>query len=92
MADSIIEITKALNDYGPALVVVAALLVLNSFFIWRDYLREARQQNQLDELHKAHNQIVLPLLTECKEAIGACREVIKQNSQIINDWITHGRG
>jgi len=85
MAEAIAELAKALNEYGPALVVTAALLLLNGFFIWRDYRRESNQQKQLDELHRVHNQVVLPLLTECKEAIGACTEVIRQNNQLIQN-------
>lgn len=85
------ELAKALNDYGPAIVIVVALLLLNGFFIWRDYLRELRQQKQLEELQKAYNNVVIPLLTSCREAIASCKEVINQNSQIINNWITNGR-
>lgn len=86
-----LELAKALNDYGPAIVIVTALLILNGFFIWRDYLREMRQQKQLEELQKVHNEVVVPLLTSCREAIASCKEVINQNSQIINNWITNGR-
>ena len=85
MLDAIIEVAEALNNYGPALVVTAVLLVLNGFAFWRDYRREATQQKELDELHRVHNQIVLPLLTECKEAIGACTEVIRQNNELIRN-------
>jgi hypothetical protein len=92
MSDAIVEITKALNEYGPALVVTATLLLLNGFFIYRDWLREKNQQRQLDELHKVHNQVVLPLLTECKEAIGACTEVIRQNNQLIQNLAARQNG
>jgi len=81
--DAVIELTKAFNSYGPVSVLLAGLAVMNGFFIWRDFKRESRQQQQLEELQKVHNEIVLPLLTECKEAIGSCKEVIKQNSTII---------
>lgn len=85
------ELAKALNDYGPAIVIVAALLLLNGFFIWRDYQRELRQQKQLEELQKEQNDVILPLLTACREVIASCKEVINQNSQIINNWIANGR-
>jgi hypothetical protein len=83
MSETILELAKAIDQYGPVLVVTATLLLLNGFFIYRDWSREKLQQKQLDELHKVHNQVVLPLLTECKEAIGACTEVIRQNNQLI---------
>jgi hypothetical protein len=92
MVEAIVEVAKALNEYGPALVVVAVLLILNGFFIWRDFKREARQQKQIDALHQTHNGVVIPLLTECKEAIAGCKEVISQNSRLIEGWLTHGRG
>lgn len=91
MVDAIIDIAQALNEYGPALVVVAVLLVLNGFFIWRDWKREQSQQKQIDKLHEVHNGVVIPLLAECKEAIAGCKEVIAQNSRLIEGWLTHGR-
>lgn len=91
MVDSIVDISEALNNYGPALVITSALLFLNAFFIWKDYRRENRQEKEVEELQRVHNEIVLPLLTECKEAIASCKEVIKQNSQIINSWLSNGR-
>ncbi len=91
MSDVITEFVEALNSYGPAVVVMATLLAVNGFFIWRDFRREVAQQKQLDELHRVHNQVVLPLLTECKEAIGACTEVIRQNNQLIQDLASRGR-
>lgn len=83
MDDMMKEIAKATNQYGPVVAVVLSLLLINVFFIWRDFKRENRQQSQLDDLHKTHQNIVLPLLTECKEAIAVSKEVIAQNSQII---------
>jgi len=91
MFDGITEIAKALNTYGPAITVVSALLVLNGFFIWRDYRRESRQQKQIEDLQKVHNETVIPLLTDCREAIAACKEVITQNSRIIERWFNGSR-
>lgn len=91
MLEAFNDVVKALNSYGPAIVVVAALLTLNGFFIYRDYLRELRLQKQLEELQKVHNEVVVPLLTSCREAIASCKEVINQNSTIINNWVTNGR-
>jgi len=91
MAEVFGELAKALNSYGPVTVLLAGLAAINGFFIWRDYKREARQQKQLEELQRVHNEIVLPLLTECKEAIASCKEVIKQNSTLITGFIQNGR-
>jgi len=91
MADAFLELTEALNSYGPVTVLLAGLALINAFFIWRDYKRESHQQKQLEELQRVHNDIVLPLLTECTEAIGSCKEVIKQNSTIITGFLQNGR-
>lgn len=91
MLEAFNDIVKALNSYGPAIVIVAALVTLNGFFIYRDYLRELRLQKQFDELQKVHNEVVVPLFTSCREAIASCKEVINQNSTIINSWVTNGR-
>lgn len=91
MLDVAKEIAEAMNNYGPVAVLLTGLVVMNAFFIWRDYARERTLQRQLDELHETHNKIVLPLLTECKEAISSCKEVIKQNSTIITGFLQNGR-
>lgn len=92
MLDTFEAIAKAMNSYGPVAVLLAGLCAMNAFFIWRDFRRECSLQKQLNELHQVHNDIVLPLLTECKEAIASCKEVIKQNSTIITGFLQNGRG
>lgn len=89
--DHFAEIAKALNDYGPVACIIAALALLNGFFIFRDHKREDRQQRQIDELQKNHREVVLPLLVECKEAIASCKVVIAQNSEIIMGWLSGRR-
>lgn len=91
MLEAFNSVATAINSYGPAIVIVAALLTLNGFFIYRDYLRELRLQKQLEELQKVHNDVIVPLLTSCRESIASCKEVISQNSTIINNWVAHVR-
>lgn len=91
MADVFKAIAEAFNNYGPVAVLLAGLTCMNGFFIWRDFTRERHQQKQLEELQRVHNEIVLPLLKECTEAIASCKEVIKQNSAIITGFLQHGR-
>lgn len=88
--ETVVNLAEAVNAYGPVSVLLAFLVAMNGCFIWRDYSRERHQQKQLEQLQQVHNEIVLPLLTECKEAIASCKEVIKQNSTIITG-IFHGR-
>lgn len=91
MWDALSEMLEALNNYGPVAVMLAGLVMMNGFFIWRDFRRESHQQQQLEELQRVHNDIVLPLLTECKEAIASCKEVIHQNSTIILELVRNVR-
>lgn len=87
MIELLTEIAKIINDHGPFVTMLAVLILVNIFFIWRDYKREARQQRQIDNLHEMHSRVILPLLTECKEAIAASKEVISQNSDLIMNWL-----
>lgn len=91
MWDAIKSVMEALDSYGPVAVVLIGLGLMNGFFIWRDYQREANLRVQIDELNRIHNEIVLPLLTECKEAIATCKEAIQQNSAIIQGFFHNGR-
>ena len=90
MADSLSAIAEAMNQFGPAVTILAALLIMNLFFVWRDYRREDRQQKQIEAMQAVHNETVLPLLTDCTQAIAGCKEVIKQNSTIITGWLNNG--
>jgi hypothetical protein len=91
MVDGFLDITKAMNAYGPTITVVAALLILVLFFVWRDYRREDRQQKQIEAMQLVHNETVIPILTDCRECIAACKEVIAQNSQLITGWLNGSR-
>jgi hypothetical protein len=71
------------KEYGPAVTIVVSLILMNGFFIWRDFKRETHQQAQLEQLHQLHNQTVVPLLVSCREAIKSAELVIIQNNQII---------
>lgn len=91
MVDAFKEILTALDQYGPVAVILVGLALMNGFFIWRDYRREAHQQKQLEELQQIHNELMVPLLTECKEVIASCRVVIEQNSTIILGLVKNAR-
>lgn len=83
MLDAFKEIMLALEAHGEVAVILVGLVLMNGFFIWRDYRREAHQQKQLEQLQTVHNDIMVPLLMECKAVIASCRVVIEQNSTII---------
>jgi hypothetical protein len=91
MIEGLVELASAMNQFGPLLTIVSCLLILTLFFIWRDYRREDRQQKQIEAMQQVHNDTVLPLLTDCREAIAASKEVIAQNSQLITGWLNGSR-
>lgn len=90
MAEALKTFAEIVKTFGPTVSVIAALLLVNGFFIWRDYKRESRLQRQIDQLHNQHTKVVLPLLIECKEAISLSQRVIAQNSRILRKLF--GRG
>jgi hypothetical protein len=90
VADLLTAIAQTLNQYGPVLTIVSCLLLTNGFFILRDWRRETQQREQITALQANHNDIVIPLLTECNHMIAGCQEVIRQNSQIIAGWLNRG--
>lgn len=91
MLDTFEALAEAMNAYGPVAVLLAGLTAMNVFFIWQNHKREVSMQRQIDELHEAHNEIVLPLLTRCSEAIVSCKDALNQNSTIISGFLHHGR-
>lgn len=91
MFEGIAELAEAMNQFGPLITVLACLLVLNLFFVWRDFRREDRQQRQLEAMQESHNDTIMPLLTDCRECIAASKEVIAQNSQLITGWLNGSR-
>ena len=91
MVEGFTELAKVMNQFGPLITIVSCMLVLNLFFVWRDYRREDRQQRQLEAMQRVHNDTVLPLLTDCTEAIASCKEVISHNSALITGWLNGSR-
>lgn len=83
MMSSIIKLCELLSEYGPVIVVVACLLAVNGFFIIRDWRRELRQEKRIDGLHDQMQSIIIPLVTECKEAVCKSTETIVQNSRLL---------
>jgi hypothetical protein len=77
------KLMESLDAYGPSVVVIAVLILVNGFFIWRDWKREDRQQKAIDSLYKDNRDVVLPLLVECRDVIASCKQVIVQNSEVI---------
>lgn len=77
----------AIQKAGPTVVVIAGMLLLILWDRLQSHKREERQHKAIAELHNANSQTLLPVLEKCTEAIGACKEVISHNSQVLMGWI-----
>ena len=47
-----------LKQFGPFLLAVV-------FFLWRDWRREDRLSNRLDQLEDEQREVILPLVRDC---------------------------
>lgn len=70
-----------LKQYGP---FVAAII----FCIWRDWKREHRLNDRIDELQAEQRDVILPLVKECAEVITLNTETMGRNTQVMQrlDW------
>lgn len=75
----------ALNAYGPTVAIVAALLVINAVFVWRDVRREDKYLQRIVDLETKVETVVLPIViryevlaNDCKKAIEQCTRAFEQ--------------
>lgn len=80
-----------LSKYGLTGGAGGLLVGLNVYFIRRVIRQADRQQKQIDDLNKEMRETVTPIVVRCTDALLQCKDVIKQNSQVllrlINDRI-----
>ena len=66
--DDAIELIK---QFGPFFLAVV-------FFLWRDWRREDRLSNRLDELENEQRAVLLPLVTDCSAVIARNTAVMER--------------
>jgi hypothetical protein len=60
-----------LKQYGPFLLAVV-------FFLWRDWKREDRLSNRLDQLEDEQREVILPLVKDCSAVIAKNTAVMER--------------
>lgn len=94
MTELFVMLVETIDKYGSVTAVIASLLLINVFFIWRDFRREDRQQKQVDSLYEH----IFKRETQQQEQIDAlyhhiqesvfpllveCREAIATSKEVI---------
>lgn len=78
---------NSFKDYGAAAGIIVVLTLVTGYFIHRGMTKEDRLQKQLDELHKEIRESIVPVLIQCRDALTGCKEVVAQNSRVIERLI-----
>ena len=60
-----------IKQFGPFLLAVV-------FFLWRDWRREDRLSNRLDQLEDEQREVILPLVRDCSIAIAKNTAVMER--------------
>jgi len=60
-----------IRQFGPFFLAVV-------FFLWRDWKREDRLSNRLDELENEQREVILPLVTSCSTVIAKNTAVMER--------------
>ena len=60
-----------LRQFGPFFLAVV-------FFLWRDWKREDRLSNRLDQLEDEQREVILPLVKDCSSVITRNSAVMEQ--------------
>lgn len=74
--DDLADFGWLLKNFGPLLIAVL-------FFIWRDYRREDKLTQRIDELEEEQRNVILPLVKETSEVITRNTEVLRQNTRVM---------
>jgi cbb3-type cytochrome oxidase subunit 3 len=60
-----------IKQFGPFFLAVV-------FFLWRDWRREDRLSNRLDELENEQREVILPLVKDCSAVIAKNTSVMER--------------
>lgn len=62
---------ELIKQFGPFFLAVV-------FFLWRDWKREDRLSNRLDELENEQREVILPLVQDCSAVIARNTAVMER--------------
>lgn len=77
----------ALNTYGPTVAIVAALLVVNALFVWREWKREDKHTERIAMLEDKFEKTVTPIVIAYQTLVTDCKNCIMQNTRVIEKLI-----
>jgi hypothetical protein len=66
--------------FGPAIGVLI-------FFLWKDWRRESRLQDRIEQLEKDQKDIILPMMSDCVEVIARNTEVMTQVGAMLTRYV-----
>ena len=65
------DVIALLKQFGPFFLAVV-------FFLWRDWKREDRYSNRLDQLEDEQREVILPLVKDCSAVIAKNTAVMER--------------
>ena len=71
----------AATDFSDAMILVkqfGPFFLAVVFFLWRDWKREDRLSNRLDQLEDEQRKVILPLVQECYAVIARNTAVMER--------------
>jgi len=72
----LVDLVWVLKNFGPLFLAVI-------FFVWRDYRREDRLSQRINELEDEQRKVILPLVQECTKVITQNTDVMRQNTEVM---------
>ena len=77
----------ALNTYGPTVAIVAALLMVNALFVWREWKREDKHTARISELEDKFEKTLLPIVQKYESLAEGCRTAIERSTRVFEQLI-----
>jgi cbb3-type cytochrome oxidase subunit 3 len=71
------EALTLIKQFGPFFLAVV-------FFLWRDWRREDRLSNRLDELEDEQREVILPLVKDCSTVIAKNTAVMERLERFLD--------
>jgi len=71
------DVMLLVKQFGPFFLAVV-------FFLWRDWRREDRLSNRLDQLEDEQREVVLPLVRDCSTVIAKNTAVMERLERFLD--------
>jgi hypothetical protein len=71
------DVLTLIKQFGPFFLAVV-------FFLWRDWRREDRLSNRLDQLEDEQREVILPLVKDCSVVIAKNTAVMERLERFLD--------